>query len=104
MSTPEILAEIKRRVMAVDPTAQVVLYGSYARGEQGPESDIDLLILLDKEKVSYFDRKNITYPLYGIELDQRIMISPVVMARHNWIGRHRTTPLYHEVQRDGRVL
>lgn len=104
MSTPEILAEIKRRVMAVEPKAQVILYGSYARGEQGPESDIDVLILLDQEKISYEVRKSITYPLYGIELEQGILISPVVRSRSDWYGRHRVTPIFREIQRDGRSL
>lgn len=36
MTTPDILQEIKRRVASVEPSAQVLLYGSYARGEQGP--------------------------------------------------------------------
>ena len=26
---------------------QIILYGSYARGEYGPDSDIDIMILLD---------------------------------------------------------
>lgn len=104
MSTPEILAEIKRRVMAVEPDAEVILYGWYARGDQGPESDIDLLILLDKEKISYEERRRITYRLFGIELEQGIMISPVVKSRSDWNGRHRVTLLFNEVQRDGRRL
>jgi len=104
MSTPEILQEIKRRVSAVVPTAEVLLYGSYARGEQGPESDIDLLILVDKSKVSYEDRKSITYPLYGLEMDSGIMISPIVLPRAVWDAQHGSTPLFKEVARDGRRL
>lgn len=104
MSTPEILAEIKRRVLAVEPKAEVILYGSYARGEEGPGSDIDLLILLDKEKISYEERRSITYPLYGVELEQGILVSPVVMTRTNWIGQHQGSLLYREVERDGKIL
>lgn len=44
----EALAEFVRRLRASPAggqIAQIVLYGSYARGEAGPESDVDVLIL-----------------------------------------------------------
>mgnify|MGYP003382355004 CR=1 FL=1 len=104
MSTPEILAEIKRRVMAVDPTAQVVLYGSYARGEQGPESDIDLLILVDKEKLDLDEERAIRSPLYDLELATGVMISPRVETRKAWYNRPFVTPFFENVQREGRSL
>jgi predicted nucleotidyltransferase len=40
---PSILDEI---VATADP-ARVILFGSVARGEAGPESDLDLLVVLD---------------------------------------------------------
>ncbi len=104
MTAPDILQEIKRRVAAVDPTAQVVLYGSYARGEQGPDSDIDLLILIDREKVSHADEQRLTYPLFDIEFDTGTMISPRVMPRNWWVKPPLVTPFYENVQREGRML
>ena len=39
----------------------VILYGSYARGDFGPDSDIDLMILLDMtDRVIRDYRQNIT--------------------------------------------
>ena len=104
MSTPEILAEIKRRVAAVDPTAQVVLYGSYARGEQGPESDIDLLILVEKEKIDLDQQRSITHPLYDLEIASGIMISPRVVTKKEWLNRLVVTPFFLNVQREGITL
>lgn len=40
---PQVVAEV---AAAVDP-AEVILFGSVARGEDGPDSDIDLLVVLD---------------------------------------------------------
>lgn len=45
-----ILGLIKKSVLATDPNATVILYGSYARGDYREDSDIDLLILLNKDK------------------------------------------------------
>lgn len=104
MSTPEILAEIKRRVMAVDPTAEVVLYGSYARGEQGPESDIDVLVLVDKEVLPFEEEKAIMIPLFRLETLTGIVISPRVITRRSWFNRPLVTPFFLNVQREGRRL
>jgi uncharacterized protein len=40
---PLVVSEI---VDAVDPV-EVILFGSVARGEEGPDSDLDLLVVLD---------------------------------------------------------
>jgi uncharacterized protein len=45
---PQVVAEV---VAAVDP-AEVILFGSVARGHEGPDSDIDLLIVLDHVRPS----------------------------------------------------
>lgn len=60
--------QIKNSVAATAPGATLILYGSYARGDYNQESDIDLLVLLDKETISRDDEIKVTYPLYDIEL------------------------------------
>ncbi|MEI7782485.1 MAG: nucleotidyltransferase domain-containing protein [Planctomycetota bacterium] len=45
--TPEKMqAAIERLVAAAQPT-KIILFGSYARGEAGPDSDVDLLVVAD---------------------------------------------------------
>jgi predicted nucleotidyltransferase len=105
MTAPDILLEIKRRVAEVEPTAQVLLYGSYARGEQGPESDIDLLILLPEgEHVGYDEGMRIKSPLYRLEWSTGRIISPLVYTRKEWLERHKGTPFFYNVQRDSVAL
>jgi predicted nucleotidyltransferase len=101
MTAPDILQEIKRRVAEVEPTAQVLLYGSYARGEQGPESDIDLLILLPEgDRVGYDEGMRIKSPLYDLERHSGTLISPLVYTRREWLERHKGTPFFYNVQRE----
>ncbi len=45
---PELLTEITRRIRAVSNPQQIILFGSYAWGEPGPDSDLDLLVIKDE--------------------------------------------------------
>ena len=49
-----------RQVVPKD--SRLVLFGSRARGDYRPESDWDLLILLNQDKISANDYDTISYP------------------------------------------
>ena len=99
-----ILRKIKTSVHFSDPNAILILYGSYARGDYRDDSDVDLLILIDKDKVTRFDEKRIKYPLYDIEFETGTIISPLVFSKKDWETRHKITPFYENVIREGKVL
>jgi uncharacterized protein len=82
----------------------LILYGSYARGDFRDDSDLDLLVLLNQDKITRTDEKRIKYPLYDIEFESGTIISPVVFSQKDWETRHRITPFYENVKREGRVL
>jgi len=42
-----LLREVKRTVKEIDPGAEIILFGSRSRHDAGPESDWDLLVLVD---------------------------------------------------------
>ncbi len=100
----KLLAEIKKRVMQVEPDAKVILYGSYARGDANKESDIDLLILVDKEKITYLDQVRITDPLYSFGLQTMKIISALVQTKNNWEEKYYYTPLYHNIKKEGKEI
>jgi predicted nucleotidyltransferase len=62
--TPEnhddALAEIIRRIVRVAAPERIVLFGSAARGEQGPDSDLDLLVI----KPGRYHRGRLTDAIY----------------------------------------
>lgn len=45
--TREILAEISRRIVAAFQPMKIILFGSYAYGQPTPDSDVDLLVILE---------------------------------------------------------
>jgi predicted nucleotidyltransferase len=97
----EIVAEIKRRIKETEPDAQVFLYGSYARGDANEESDIDLLILVNKEIINYNDKIKITDPLYELEVETGQIISPLVKTKAEWDNKYYYTPLYYNISLEG---
>jgi uncharacterized protein len=100
----DLLIRITRSVREIEPDAIVILYGSFARGENKPHSDMDILILLNKNKITREDEVRVKYPLYDIEFETGQVISPLVLAKTDWDTRHRITPFYENVKREGVVL
>ncbi len=99
-----IIQLIKASVHKAEPGADIILFGSYARGDQRTDSDIDLLILTDKTPISDFEKKNIMYNLYDVELQNGLAISSVILSKSDWKSKHAYTPFFSNVQHDGIIL
>lgn len=95
MKRSNIIESIRKAFAAFPYPVEVWLYGSEARGESRPDSDIDLLVLVDKPTVSDEDENLIFTPLYQIELQTGVLINPLVLPKAQW-GK-RITPFYVNV-------
>ncbi len=104
MNRTELVVYLKNLISTVAPGAQTILYGSEARGEAKNGSDIDLLILVDKEKVTPQEEAVITSPIYDLEIESGTIISPMVMTRKAWEAAKHQTMFYYNVMKDGVLL
>ena len=87
----------------IEPGATVILYGSYARGDFREDSDIDILVLIEKDKVTMDDRKRISSLLNHISLENGTMICLFIASKKEWSSR-KVTPFYENVNREGIAL
>ena len=101
MKKQQLLSEIKRLVLLQEPGAEIILYGSYARGDYQPDSDMDILILLDKEKITRDDEQKISHQLYDLELGANQVISPLIRSKKIWYEKYPNTALFINIKKEG---
>jgi predicted nucleotidyltransferase len=104
MNRKELIDRLKYMIKSVSPDSQAILYGSEARGEAKQNSDIDILILVDKDVLSPVEEDVITAPIYDLEIETGTVISPIVMTRKAWDAAKRKTMFYYNVMKDGVLL
>ncbi len=64
--TEDLLSEVVRRVLKAGSPHKIVLFGSRARGDSRPDSDLDLLILEDSELPRYERSPRYYHALAGV--------------------------------------
>ena len=104
MRRTDVVEQIRKVVQEVAPTAKAILFGSEARGDDRQDSDIDLLILMDGDKLSLECEEVVTLPLYELELKTGVTINPIVMLKKLWDNRPFKTPFYINIVNEGVVL
>lgn len=97
----DILSRISNSVHAKDPSAELFLFGSRARGDNRPDSDWDLLILVDAPKVTQEIEDKFREKLYDIELELGQIISTFIYTKNFWKNSLQYSPLYENVHKEG---
>ena len=91
---------IKQNVSQIDTNAQIILYGSRARGTEREDSDWDILILTDYP-VDIKKERMFRNNLYDLELETGEPFSVFVYSKTDWNTKQIITPFYVNVTNDG---
>ena len=102
--TPKQLQAIqaaKEKIGRQFPIRSFILYGSYARGEAGPNSDIDLFILTERT-LTWQERDLITDILFDINMEFDTLITSLVSAVDKWESPvWSLLPIYQDIREQG---
>ena len=67
------------------------------------DSDWDILVLLNKDKIDEQDHDNYTYPLWELGWQINQMIHPIVYSMKDWNSK-KGSPFYNNVEEEGVML
>lgn len=100
----QLLVGIRGTVLEHLPRAEVLLYGSVARGSHDGESDYDILVLTE-EALSRARQNEVRGAVFDWELERGVVVSVLFRSREEWdspLGR--ASPFRREVERDALAL
>ena len=75
---------IGSRLRRKNPDAEIILFGSHARGDRNSNSDWDILVLLNNLTVDRKLEKEYREELFDVELEVGGPISTFVFSKNDW--------------------
>jgi predicted nucleotidyltransferase len=97
----ELTERIKKAVLELEPSAEIILYGSRARSDYREYSDWDFLVLVEG-RVNNDRADRIRRTLFEIELDTDQVISSIIRDRQEWNSpRYSVVPLRINIEQEG---
>lgn len=103
MNKQKVLEAMHNKLHEIDPNAKAILFGSRARGTEHEGSDWDVLILLDKPKITLQDYDKYSYPLRELGWDIDEIINPILFSQREW-NENRCSLFNHNVSREGILI
>lgn len=99
-----LLMACKAAVQSIVPDADLILYGSRARGDAQEDSDYDLLVLVDRQTDVELE-KAIVDRLFPLELQTGRVLTMLVYNRAQWNSPiYQAMPFHRNVTQEGVVL
>jgi predicted nucleotidyltransferase len=80
----------------------VILYGSRARDDHRPDSDVDVMVVLDGPFRLHLDLERTVEALYPLQLESDLLIHAMPVPRADFDAQEFA--IYRDVQREGQRL
>jgi uncharacterized protein len=96
-----LLNELVRRIVEAVHPLEIILFGSAARGQMGPESDLDVLVVMPDGAHRLHTTGYIYQQLFGFGFPKDIVVATPADLRE-----HADNPglIYRQILREGKVL
>ena len=108
---PQVMQELLKRYISEIKKIygvhlrEVILYGSYARGDFKLDSDIDIMILPDMSDLDLKTySRQLSYMTYDFNMDNNLDIKPIAKNQthfEKWVDNY---PFYANIREEGVVL
>ena len=101
MNTDQLKNKIASSIYNKDPNAEAILFGSRARGDFKPDSDWDILILVDDPKFTNELDDKFRFELYNLSIQIGQIISIHIYPKNDWKNKLSYSPLYRNILKEG---
>lgn len=100
-ATPQILENLTRQIVDAVGPLQIILFGSAARGEMGPDSDIDVLVVMPDGT----HRRHTAQQLYRASRGVKVPFDLIVATRGD-LEKHKNNPglIYRTILAQGKII
>lgn len=99
-NTQAVLDLIRSTVREHEPNAEIILYGSRARGDARPDSDWDILVLVDNPQFNYKRSGDLTYNVWFKGMENNVDIDAFAYSKSQW-EKSPLLPFKYNVMHEG---
>ncbi len=93
---------VKIKKIFLDELVQIILFGSYAIGNQDEESDIDIMILVDTQKERINELRDIVLDtVCEINFEHDILISPIIQNYQEFLKFKNASGFFKNIEKQG---
>lgn len=99
----KLMKELKEGLVRIygDRLKGVYLYGSYARGDYRPGSDVDVMILLKDYRNYWNEQSKISKLASDVSLEHDVTVSCIFIKELQWKTARDESPLLYNISKDG---
>ena len=93
------------RVVYGSDIVEIVLYGSYARGDYAEDSDIDIVAVVHGSRIDLQEKLKMVWEVSAeLGLENDIIVSPTVIPYDEFVKYKQLLPYYRNIAEEGKKI
>ena len=96
-----LLVRCRDIVLSIEPGSEIILYGSRVKGSSEPDSDYDILVLVDSYLTKNLEDR-ISFAVYDLEYEADVILSVHIYEKKFFQSQlGRVMPLFNNIRTEG---